>query len=107
MARFSGIVGFSRTVEEPPNSGIWVEVAYDHPVFGDFVREGRRWEKSEQANDNLVINNYVSVVLDKFMKEHCQYVKWVEIEGSKWKVSSVEIEYPRIKLTLGGRWNGE
>ena len=33
-----------------------------------------------------------------------RYVKWA---GTRWKVDDVEVKRPRLKLTLGGVWNGD
>lgn len=104
MAKFFGNIGFSLTVEEP--RGVWIDSETEREYYGDLLREGRRWEKSNSINDDLIVNNYISIVCDSFLNENYQAIKWVEINGSKWKVVSVELEYPRIKLTLGGVWNG-
>lgn len=104
MAKFFGEIGFSSTVETSP--GVWEDVIIPHEYYGDVVREGRRWEKGESINDNLIVNNYISVLADTFAYENYQHMKWVSFMNAKWKIASVEIEYPRMKLTLGGVWNG-
>ena len=104
MAKFFGEIGFSSTVETSP--GVWEDTIIPREYYGDVVREGRRWEKGESINDNLIVNNYISVLADTFAYENYQYMKWVSFMNAKWKIASVEIEYPRIKLTLGGVWNG-
>ena len=105
MARFFGDIGFSKAVQTSP--GVWTDdEIVPHKYKGDLLRVGRRWEKGESLNDDLIVNNYVSVVADSFMMENLHAMKWVECLGSKWKISSAEVEYPRVKLTLGGLWNG-
>ena len=32
---------------------------------------------------------------------------YAEIMGTKWKISEVEVQYPRLILTIGGVWNGD
>jgi len=105
MTKFSGEIGFSKTIETEP--GIYTDTIVVRKYYGDIERQGRRWEKGENVNDDLVVNNYVSIVADDFVKENIGMMKWVEFLGAKWKIQSVEIDYPRIKLTLGGVWNGE
>ena len=107
MAKFYGLIGFSQTVESETSPGVYVDQVVPKEYYGDFERQGRRWEKGESINDDLVINNYVSIVADDFAMENLGYMKWVEISGNKWKIVSVELDYPRIKITLGGVWNGE
>lgn len=105
MSKFSGLIGFSETTETSP--GVFTDTVVPKRYYGDVERQGRRWEKSDSVNDDLTINNYISIVADSFALENIGSMKWVSIGGSKWKVSSVEIAYPRIKITLGGVWNGE
>lgn len=105
MTKFFGKIGFSQTIETAP--GVFEDSVESREYYGDVERQGRRWENSESINDDLVVNNYVSVLADDFAYENIGNMKWVEFLGSKWKIKSVEIEYPRIKITLGGVWNGE
>ena len=104
MAKFFGLIGFSKLVETSP--GVWQPEEEARPYYGDLVREGRRWENAQKINDDFVINNYVSIVADTFAYENYSIMKWVEVYNTKWEIQSAEIEYPRIKLTLGGVWNG-
>ena len=32
-------------------------------------------------------------------------MRWVEIRGVKWKITWINLEYPRIVLTLSGVYN--
>jgi hypothetical protein len=32
---------------------------------------------------------------------------YVEFMGAKWKISNVEVQYPRLILTIGEVYNGE
>lgn len=105
MAKFFGEIGFLKTIESSP--GVFIDSIEPKEYYGDLERQGRRWENGENVNDDLLINNYISVVADAFAYENTGAMKWVSINGTKWKIKSVEIEYPRIKLTLGGVWNGE
>lgn len=103
MAKFFGNIGFLQTVQTTP--GVYSESIIPKPYYGDVERMGRRWEKGESINDDIMVTNYVSVVADNFAMENLGYMRWVEFYGSKWKIQSVEIDYPRIKITLGGVWN--
>lgn len=105
MTKFFGEIGFTKTVEKAP--GVFVDFTTSREYYGDIERQSRRWEPGENVNDDLVINNYVSILADDFAMENIGSMKWVLIQGSKWKIQSVEMMYPRIKITLGGVWNGE
>lgn len=105
MTKFFGEIGFTETKETAP--GVYTNSVTPIPYYGDIERQGRRWEQGESINDDLVVNNYVSILADDFAVENMGNMVWVEFLGSKWKIRSVEMEYPRIKLTLGGVWNDE
>ena len=105
MAKFYGSIGFVKTVETSPD--IWETVETARKYCGDLVRNQRRWEgNSDSINEDLTVSNEVSIVADKFAYDNIDAMKWVEVMGAKWKVSSVTINYPRITLTVGGVYNG-
>lgn len=104
MAKFYGNVGFVKTVETEP--GVWEEVMEERPYFGDLTREYRRFQPATGVNDNVVISNNISIVADPYATENSQYMRYVVYMGAKWKIDSVEFQYPRILLTTGGVYNG-
>lgn len=107
MARFYGEVGYGESVESPTDSGIWVDEITEYPYFGDVVRNTRRMEASELSlNDNISVNNSISIVADQYAVEHffnIRYVRWV---GVLWTVTNVEVQSPRLILSLGSVYNG-
>lgn len=108
MARFYGNVGFLRTEETDPinRPGIWTEVLTERAYYGDVVRNARNWNQNGSLNDDLVINNTISIVADSFANENVGAMKYVEWKGSRWKITNVEIQRPRLILTIGGLYNG-
>ena len=102
MNRFAGIIGFVRTVEKP--GSVWEEEAIEKPYKGDIVRDARRWEKPTEVNDSLTINNEINIVADSFMLSNWAFIKYVIWNGVKWKVNYIEINRPRIRITLGGEY---
>lgn len=104
MARFHGKIGYVETEETAP--GVYEEVATERPYFGDIVRNYRRFESSDQVNQNVVLNNSISVIADSYCMGHFSNIRYVVWMGSKWKVTNVEIQRPRITLTLGDVYNG-
>lgn len=106
MAKFYGKVGFVSTEEVEEGSDIWETVETVREYCGDLIRSQRRWENGESVNENLTVSNEVSLLMDDFLQESIGYVKWIECMGSKWKVQSVTLNYPRVVFTLGGVYNG-
>lgn len=107
MARFCGEVGFIEDVEDPPGSGIWKHTATEVSYKGEIFRNVKQNETGTGANDDVVIQNRISILSDPYGFNHffaIRYVKWM---NAVWSVSSVEVEYPRLILSLGGLYNGE
>jgi len=105
MAKFYGKIGYVVTEETSP--GVWSERELD-PInyYGDILSNVRRWNSSGDVNDNLSVDNRISILADPFAFENVQAMKWIEFMNAKWKISSVDIEYPRIIITLGDIYNG-
>ena len=104
MAKFCGIVGYVIPTETRP--GVWKDTICEKKYYGDVMSNTRRWEKSEGVNDNVNLNNRISIVADKFAMECCGMIRFVDWMGASWKVTNVEIQSPRLILTIGGIYNG-
>lgn len=105
MAKFYGAIGYAETVETTP--GVWKEQITERKYYGDLIRNTRRLETADQLNDNINVSNEISIVADPFAISNFHSMRYVELMGAKWKVSSVEVRYPRLILTVGGLYNGE
>ena len=103
--KFYGKVGFMETQEKA--SGVYEEVITERPYYGDVLRVNRRYQgSSDKLNDDLDINNEISIVADAFAYQNFHALRYVEWMGTKWKVSSVTVERPRLILSVGGVYNG-
>jgi len=104
MARFSGKVGYVETVKTGP--GKWTEQVTERNYFGDVTRAVRRLENGQDINDNVTVSNEISIVADPYAQTHFFAIRYVEWQGVQWKVTNVEVLYPRLILTLGGMYHG-
>ena len=108
MAKFYGIIGFATTVEDPENPGVWVEEIVEKSYPGDVIRNTRRLQTgSDTVNDNVVISNEISIVADPYAQANMYAMRYAVWQGVKWKIETVAVEYPRLKLSLGGIYNGQ
>ena len=103
MARFYGVVGYGETKETRP--GVWEETITERNYYGDVLQFNRRWESNGNLNDDLNVSNRISIVADPFAYEKFHAIRYISWMGTKWKVSAVEVEYPRLLLTIGGVYN--
>lgn len=105
MAKWFGEIGFGETTETSP--GVWTEtIASPRNYYGDLIRNSRRLQtSSEKVNDDLNISNQLSIVADPYATENFHMMRYATVMGSKWKITDVEVQYPRLILTLGGVYN--
>lgn len=103
MAKFYGMVGYSETVESKP--GVWTDEITERLYTGDIIQLSRSLRTSEGLNDNIELNEYVSVVADPYAMGNFMHIKYVEVRGIKWKIRNVEVQSPRLLLTLGEMYN--
>ena len=105
MAKFYGVIGYAITSETEP--GIYEETIIERSYFGDLIKNTRRLQSSDKVNDDINISNSISIVADPYANENFHAMRYVEFMGAKWKISDVDVQYPRLVLTIGGVYNGE
>lgn len=104
MAKFYGKIGYAETLETSP--GVWQEQITERDYFGDLNRNTRTAQSSNQLNDNINISNEISILADPFANQNFHLMRYIEYMGTKWKITNVEVQYPRLILTVGGVYNG-
>lgn len=109
MAKFYGIVGYAESIEQEP--GIWVDKITEKKYSGDLLQNYGKHESSGNVNDDINISNKISIRSNPYATEHFHNIKYVKFIipklGGIWKVTNVEVAYPKIILTTGGMYNGE
>lgn len=104
MAKWYGKIGYAESVETEP--GYWEEVIVEREYFGDSYRNSRLLQTNpDSTNDNINIANQISIVADPYTHDHIYAMRYVEFQNTKWKVTNVEVQSPRLILTVGGVYN--
>lgn len=103
MAKFCGIIGFVNQEEVTP--GNWQEISTERKYKGDLLRNRRRLQSADQLIDNLTISNEISIVADIYAQQNFHSIRYVELGGTKWRVTSIDVQYPRLILEVGGVYN--
>lgn len=103
MAKFHGAIGYVRTEETAP--GVHEEVITELNYYGDIIRNSRRLENGQGLNDDLTINNQISIVGDLFAYENFQTMRYIRWMNSLWKITNIEVQRPRLILSIGGVYN--
>lgn len=104
MAKFYGNVGYGQSVESAP--GVWKDVITETSYIGDVVRNTRRLVDGSKVNDDLTVGNSISIVADAYAIENFFAMRYIIWMGARWTISEVEVQAPRLLLTLGGVYNG-
>lgn len=103
--KFVGSVGFWMKSQEV-KPGVFKPEIIEKPYTGDVNWSNRHFQTSEYQNDDVKMNNQISILSDLYLQQHFRSIRYVVWNGAKWKVSNVEIGYPRVILTIGGVYNG-
>lgn len=107
MAKYYGAVGYAESVEgTEENEGIMEDVIVERKYYGDVLRNTRRWESGSDILDNLRINNQFSIVADAYAYDHFFAMKYIRWMGTCWVITNVEVQRPRLLITIGGVYNG-
>lgn len=101
--KYYGQIGFADTVETVP--GVWSNQIFERNYYGDLVRNTRRLSSSDKVNDDINISNEFSILADPYTNENFFKMKYITYMGSKWKITDVRVEFPRLILTVGGLYN--
>lgn len=105
MAKFFGVIGFEETQETRP--GVFEPTITKRNYTGDVLRSSKHNVSSEQLNDDISISNQISIVADKYAYNHIYGMKYAKYMGVCWKITDVEVQHPRLILTIGGVYNGD
>ena len=103
MGKFHGAIGYGHTVEKDP--GVWVEEITERSYFGDELKQMSKTRDGEHLNDNLTVDIRISIVADPYAYMNFSTIRYVAWMGTKWKVSSVDVQRPRLILTIGEVYN--
>lgn len=104
MAKFCGVIGYVITRETEP--GIYAEEIVENEYYGDVIRNTRRLREAAKVNDDINISNQISIVADPFANNNFHAMRYIMFMGAKWKIIEVEVQYPRLILSIGGLYNG-
>lgn len=104
MAKYVGKVGYYVSTFDGVDK--YTDEIIEKTVRGDMLQDHSRWKNADKINDDIDVNNRISIVADPFALNNFHSIKYATYMQTKWKVTSVEVAYPRLILTLGGVYNG-
>lgn len=105
MAKYYDSIGYVIQTEVTP--GVWQDAIIEKKYRGDVILNQLRWQTADgKVNDNINIDNSISIIADPFAFDHVNYMKYIKWIGQKWEIQSFSILRPRVVLQLGGVYNG-
>ena len=100
--KFSGRVGIA--VERETSPGVFEETIEPRNCRGDLIRLTRRMNTSSVV-PGLSMGNTFSFIADPYVLDNFLNIRYIEWRGIKWAATSVELQRPRILVTVGGGYH--
>ena len=105
MAKFYGEVGYGVSTDK--GNGVWVDEIVEYKYYGDVIRNTRKLIEGQSVNNDITVNNSISIVADEYARGHFFAIRYIKWAGTLWIVSEVDASQPpRLILRLGGVYNG-
>lgn len=101
--KFYGPLGFAEPVEGPV--GVFIDEITEYNYYGDVIRIVNHTQGAEKVNDDIKMNNQISVLVDPYALENFANLRYITFNNSKWEVSAVELAYPRLIISFGGLYH--
>lgn len=104
MAKFAGTIGFITQTEK--EHGLYENETVERSYTGEILQDVRRWNNVEKTNDDITLGNRFSIVADGYILDNMYAMRYMIWRGVRWSITKVELQTPRIILTVGGVYNG-
>lgn len=105
LMKFYGSIGFwKESFEVAPD--VYKSAIEERLYFGDVLKNRRGWRQTENQNDDFTVTNRISILSDLYAQQNWTSIRYINWNGVKWKVTNIEVAYPRLNLEIGGIWNG-
>lgn len=101
MPKQYGPIGFTETIESPPDSGVYYEGIVERNYYIDLVKNTAKVDSSQVVN-SVQISNSFSIVADAYANANFHTMRYVTFNGVRWKVDSVDASTPpRLIISAG------
>lgn len=102
--KYSGKVGYAVQTETAP--GVWTKEIKEVHMYGDTLSYGAQPVSSDKVNQDVALSNEISLMGNPIIFENLSTLEYLILSGIKWEITSINLDPPRIKVALGGVWNG-
>lgn len=101
--KYFGKIGFMTMTDD--GYGVISEKIVERPYRGEVSKIYVQNSVTGSPNSDLDVRHQISIVADAYANENISGIRYIEWLQSKWRVTAVELEPPRMNLTIGGVYN--
>lgn len=102
--KFFGKVGFMETVETAPS--VYESTYVEKEYYGDHVSPySSKWKAASKLNNDDAVTTKISILADPYASNNFRKIRYVEWLGELWQVTNVEVQFPRLILSVGDVYN--
>lgn len=108
MPKTGCTVGFEQTSELDPinKPGVYTENIVEKRYIAEILKNQDSLRNStEQVNADISLSNRFSIVADPYAKTNFSTIRYLTFMGTQWRVSNVEVAFPRLIISVGGIYN--
>lgn len=108
MPKTGCIVGFEQTSELDPinKPGVYTENIVEKRYIAEILKNiDEVKNSSDKVNADITLSNRFSIVADPYAKMNFSTIRYLTFLGTKWRVSNVEVAFPRLIISVGGPYN--
>lgn len=105
MAKYCDIIGFC--ISEDQGNGIFKDRILEKRYKGEIIRQSANNVQNDNLNGDLILNARINILADPYTIRYIGTIKYAYYMNVCWKVTSFELQYPRILISLGGVYNGK
>ena len=98
------LIGFAEEVETAPS--VFQEVVTEKRFSADIKRDTGGRSDAEKVNLDFTVGNTFSILANSETNNKLHAMRYVRWRGSRWTISDVSVEPPRLVLRLGGLYSG-
>ena len=103
--KYYGQIGFADAVET--SLGVWDDDIVEKNYYGDVLQNSLRYQNGTGVVDNVNVSNRFSIVIDSYIQENLHKIRYIVWQDTMWEVTNVDVQYPRLIISIGGVYNGD
>ena len=104
MPKFFGKVGYAEVQMTAP--GVYENVIVERELYGDVIRNSVNQQQGDQVIPEMTLGNSFRLVGDPYAYENMGNMVYICWGGTRWSISQVVDERPRLTIRPGGVYHG-